>query len=565
MADLPTADEAFGAEPAATAVPSAEEAFADTGMPESTGQAPEAAAALNGALLGFGPEVSAAQLLAIPGMTYEDAQKAAKEGRSQLEAFHKQHPVEAGLLEAGGSTLTTAPLLGAGSAIEQAALKGVPAVARLASGTLGSGLARLPSLGIAGAKTGAEAAALTSGLSDRPFLEQLETGAAFGGGMNLLAPGLRYLATPIGKNVNQFLRSAADKASDLGVDLRMSQLAPGLPKWFRGGTSEEQLSGMGKAIMKGIGADGEAVTPEAVETARSALSDKFKDIEQHVNISPSDTAYKDALATVETKAQAKWPHGGPEFDKVKGSIDEMWQDLADAELRSRPGTTPGNLAPGKYLPGTGTNTPTIEGGVPGTRYFAMTERGGPLDQLISNGPTREFGTDLRDAIDSAVDRGSNPDVLPSLQQVRRQYRDSLVAEKLASDSGAVDPTRIKAAINSVYGKRGAPNSQFAPLGTVGQMMTKTTAQGAGGHTPMPWYLKLFALGELPFDYEMMRTNPKAAAIVAGTTAAALGSKKAFTNYLNSDLYRRWLENPMIPAPNALIAGGSAAANQIQQP
>lgn len=536
---------------------------------------------LNGLTLGAGPDAVQGGLESVEavnpkiavaiekaGGSSNPADAAAQE-RAAIANYAKTNPMASALATAGGSALTTTPLLGAAGGLEQAALRGLPAAARFVEGA-GSGIAKIPSLLFSGAKTGAEAAAIQSGTNDESLEDQLKTGAETGGAMGAGAPLLRYLSTPFGKYINPMVSAAVDRARSLGLDINLTQMLPDLPKFLQTGTTEGQLGTVTKLVNQQMGSTESSLTPETVTAARSAISQRFKDLEPHIQIDPNNQDLLNSLADVDTAASAKWPHGSEKYTNVKNTIDEIFSDLHDAQARTVPGSGVGgqNMLPppgGMTAPAAG-----IQGTVPGIRYFALTERGGPIDQLIHDNATNEFGVKLRQALDSAVDKDSDPNVLSDLEDARSQWKASLVAEKLAgqgqtSTHGQVDPTKIKDAVRQVYGMYGwgPDGTPLATLGDVGGLLNKPTAQGApgGGHLASLGRLGLGAIGfEALHD---LGASPEHAAMGAGAAIGALGARKATQAYINSPLYRNMLANPGELPPDLATALGVGLANSTQ--
>lgn len=529
---------------------------------------------LNGMALGFGPaavEGSTAEAIAAnPALAAEvNPQQAGADFRASLDAYRKAHPLASDLASAAGSTLTTVPILGGVNIAEQAALKGLPAVANFVKGTA-PGLLRFPSLALSGAKTGAEAAAIGSGTSDQPLDKQLETGAAIGAGGNLLAPFLRYVATPIGKAIDPMVQSAVDEARKLGLKLNLTQYAEGVPKVLKTGTTQDQMTTVNQLVNKEMGATGDTVTPESVVAARKDISQKFKNLESQIQIDSRDAGLNSAVTDAENYILQKYPRGGANAKQIQDTIDEIKGDIQDAHGRTVNPVPPGGtnlLAP----PG-GANPPAgMQGVIPGIRYFALTERGGPVDQLIKNPATNEVGVKLRQALDAGVDASSNPDVLPALRDARNQWKASLVAEELAGKGetslhGQIDPTKLKDAVKHVYGMYGwgPDGTDLATIGDVGRLLNKPEATGHGGGGHWPFIGKLgIGYGAFEALRELGSLEPAHAAMIAGTGAGMLAGRSAMRTYLNSPLYRQMLANPATPMADPLTAFLTQSANSRQ--
>lgn len=480
--------------------------------------------AANALSLGMGPQSGLGLTqMAATEMGQPQLAEAAPAAKALMErdlaAYAVRNPGTAAVTNVVGSLPGTVVGLGAANAAEAALLRGAPGVARFVAGEA-PGLARVPSWILANAKTGAEAAGLTSNLSDEPIGEQLKTGAELGGALGGLGSVARAVS-PLNVSVNPNVAKTALEASNLGVNARLPQIATNFPKWLRGGHDEGQLQDFTRAVSHTIGADAPAITQDVLADARKTNGQEFERLAGRLSIDPADMQLHRDLENVATEAASRWPTDDPTYKRVAHVVKQVQTDLAAGAVTGAP--------------------------VSGKRYMALTQKGGPVDSLIRGQETGPVGMQLRTALDDALERNADPGDMAALQDVRQKWKNIKTIEPLvekAQPHGIIDPTQLQNAVRNTYGTYSWKDpGNIGTLAEIGRNLPRVTAQGAGTEpAKLPAIAKWGLASELAFLPFELATAPKETAITLGAAGATYAAKAAVQKSLNSLAYRNAVIN-----------------------
>lgn len=246
----------------------------------------------------IGDEASAAVESVIPGVDYEDRRD---HYRQQEEVLERDNPGLALGAEIGGGLMSLALPGGAIGTLGKGASMGAR---MLASGAAGAGMG-----GIYGFMEG-------EGLDDR--LDQMQTGAAWGGGVGLAAPAVGALARKAGDKIVQYgPRRAAIRSAK---------------------TAAEQRAASGAAYDAFEGADVE-LTPDAISRLRRTVADRLaREGRSHLpgpmgELTPNASKIVDTLSAIDDQARAGVQAGTnprvrfQDFEDIRRGAGEYAQEL----------------------------------------------------------------------------------------------------------------------------------------------------------------------------------------------------------------------------------------------
>lgn len=547
----------------------------------------------NGALLGAGVPIAAAAAAAkekaIHGGDFANlyAQARSAYGGAQ-ERYRDEHPVAALATELAGSIPTTlaataaggAALAVPGNALLRAAQGSelaapLAAAGRFVTGQGGPGglATRMLSRGVAGAAAGAAGGALNTGLTGGDVADNALMGAAAGGivGAGLTGAGAAAsgVANRLTGAVSPEAAALARRAQDLGIPIRAGQITDSsavrfldstlgkTPGMGYGAANRAQQIAVNRAVAQTIGEDADRLTPAVMQQARTRLGRSFDRVAQGTFVQLDDPLIHD-------------------FNHVMQQANSV---LTPAEL-----TPLQNLVRDGILPKF-----AQLGDIGGEEYQAFTRRGAPLDRLMqSNNPNmRYYAGQIREALDSALERSAPAELVDELRQTRGQWRRLKTIEDLAAKSptGDISPAGLMQAVQRGYGNRIAytGGGDLGDLARIGQRFLKEppssgTAERIAAQDRLGQLAKLgqlaggaagAAMGVTHFAPQIAAAAP-AIGPALGSAAAGFAGGRIASQILRSDalanrLIDRALGTGQAGPVNRLLGAAAGAAPETAAP
>lgn len=464
-----------------------------------------------------------------------------------------------------GNVAASVPLMaGADAAFARLAAKtaGIPALNGLSEFLAGNAgrenmLLRGGSLAARGATQGAEGAALTSSASDRPLSQQVAMGATTGGLLHTVVPAVgAVLGTTFnrltGAGATPEVAQLADAAMNkFGIPLRASQIAGvadrnaavndsqliSAPGSGYAANAAKQSQAFTRAVSHTIGEDTPSITPEVMQTAKSRIGSVFNDVADRTNITVDDRLLQD-LAQVGSQAR--------EIGLDSGQINAVDNQIAKI-----------------------TDYAKKNGGVlPGDVYQTITGKGSSLSKIQTGGQgaLRDLAGDIRDGLDSAMQRSAVSEDVQALQQARGQYKNLKTIEDLAEQAtpdGQISPVKLLGRVRAKYDNYAyGGGGDLGTLARIGQTFMKEPPN-SGTAARLSNIFGKFSLGAAGAGEmgAMFLHDPVLAAKI-GATAVGVGALRYGGNMLSGAVN----DNPM--ARNALLnpsAGPSLAQRYLMAP
>jgi hypothetical protein len=311
---------------------------------------------------------------------------------------------------------------------------------------------RMAAQGATNALRGVAAVAPSVGANpNQSVASQLAGGALAGvavpGAMGAIGKGASAL-TGLGRTVSPEVAALADAAQNkYGIQLRSGQVmgANGdrgaavadsnlltTPKARANNDAQRQ------AWMKGVtntyGDPSGLVTPEALSAAKANVVAPMNDVATRTNLNAD--AVQSRLGEIIADAQSVLPD------------NEVMPLLKQVE-------NIGSVRQGDVIPG--------------DAYQALTRKGAPLDRLESsdNPNVSHYATQIRGALDDALQASASPEDVRALQQARFQYKNLMTVAKLAPKadvSGVISPALLRGAVGSNF-----KNQAFQGAGDLGEL------------------------------------------------------------------------------------------------
>lgn len=455
----------------------------------------------------------------------------------------------------GGNALMAAPLMvgggelvgmGAG-ALRTAAPVAGPALDFLAGNAGSNFLTRGASLAANGAIQGAGGAALISGGNPAPIEQQLEQGAGagtvFGPAGAAVGAGFNKLGAAIAPKVDPLVAGLADTAvNKFGINLRGSQISASPivkrldtqmeARPFTGFADQNaaQRGQFTQAVGNTFGADSPRLTPEVMSAAKAKIGQTFEDVAAKTPIHADDQLISD-LARIEHEAPQALPDS-----EAKPVLKQIGNVLS-------------MIKP--------------DGTIDGATYQTLTRKGSPLDVAMSNHDSNIgfYAGQVRDALDSALERSAAPEDLASLRAARLAWKNMRTVEPLVSksDDGTISPALLNQRVSANFKDRAFSGAgDLGELAAIGQRFLKPastsgTAENIRTNSALEKANAALAISAgigghmlgLPTD-----VNLGAAGLIMGSGAIKTGANKLVASAMSSPAYRNRLIS------SALNDGGS---------
>lgn len=348
---------------------------------------------------------------------------------SAREDYGRENSGKALVGELGGSMATLIPAMAAGGSGLAAIGSRIVGVAPWASGLVdflsgaSSGAMKLPSLAARGAAEGAEAAAGSSGLSDKPLGEQVRTGAGIGAVLN---PVVGAVASRMGSHVNATTAETAQALLDQGVPVRAGQIpgsnkvAQGLDKVFGGGNAA-QREAFGEKLTGYAGLPEKEVSQGWVAKNDQRVGKVMNDIQSVYSIPAMESGLLSDLSKIRSDSLSNMSVDNAK--KVSQFVTKVEDNVIDP----------------------------MSGGT----YKNLTQKGGLLDNIKADKDIASVAPKLREALDDAWGRALPADKKAAWDEARRHYKVTRVIDDSMGASGAAEgvynPKKLLKAVEDRFG------------------------------------------------------------------------------------------------------------------
>lgn len=368
-----------------------------------------------------------------------------------------------GAARIGTNIALTAPLIAGGEGIvAPIAADALPASAvEFAAGRGGTNLlTRSASLAARGATAGAEYGTATTGSNDDSLTQNIlhgaETGAVLAPAAGLVASAANRIAGATAGTVHTGRAALAQIALDKGIPISLAQISTSpwvrriggiLPQLPASGMAEfNSLQGpaLTRAVSHTFGEDAESLTPDVIDRAAKNIGGRIEAIGARNTITDTNQLLDD-LGGIEQDANLSLPAS------EMGPVQKQVANIRDLIQKN--------------------------GGVlPGTVYNTLISKNGPLDRLMANpnGALKQVGSDIRDALDDAMEQNASPEDIAALRAARLQYKNLKTVEPLVANTGGEIPFgRLQGAVTRNFknrARRGA--GELGQLGDIAQTFLK---------------------------------------------------------------------------------------------
>lgn len=254
------------------------------------------------------------------------------------------------------------------------------------------------------------------------------------------------------------------------------------------GTGAEEINDAAKkqftgAVLKRMGEDADAATPDVIQRARDRIGDKFDEVAKKLPVKFTKD-FGDKLVQIE---QDMMKEGLPadSVNRVVKNIENVRNGFNISKPPSAAASQRGNLnrpinqqtldelrgqGPLGASLAQGVSDINAKGGpsnmMPGSTYQMLTRKNSPLDRLLNsqNADEKFYGGQIRDAIDEAMSKTATGQgtregtgrrqALADLKEARRQWRTMILASKAVAGGGEdaakgyISPAQLRAQLAS---------------------------------------------------------------------------------------------------------------------
>lgn len=311
-----------------------------------------------------------------------------------------------------------------------------------------------------------------------------------------------------------------------------------------------QQTAFNRAVSNTFGENAEKITPNVMASAKTRLGNEFDTVAANTTVKTDPKFYQDLHDTL-NDAQLTLP---------KAEAEPLFKQAQNIMQKIDPNT----------------------GVISGDTYQALTRKGTPLSNAMSSADpnVKFYASQLKEALDGAMQRSASPDMAKRLSVARTQYKAMKTVEDLAekSTTGDISPASLLTPVRGSYGNMAyGGGGDLADLARIGQRFLKEppssgTAERltAGDMFRRIGMLGMGAVGANEVAPNLISSLPENAIYAAAAIPATLGVGRVASSALRSN----WLANNMInrslgrvaPAalnsPRNLITGAIAGAGGL---
>ena len=325
----------------------------------------------------------------------------------------------------------------------------------------------------------------------------------------------------------------------------LDSTAKHLPLMGSTGHDEAIQNAFNRAVSTQMGTPADKITPKVMDATKTRLGNEFDQLAAQIPIHADDQLLSD-LSAVETQAGEELP------ESTMKPINKQLNDVLSA------------VGP--------------DGQITGAQYQALTRKGTPLMRAMdSTDPNvRHYAGQIREALDSAMERSAPPELLGRLQKARYQYKVMKTIEPLVqgTESGNISPARLKTNVAKSF--KNLAYDGAGPMGTLaraGQAFFKEAPNSGTAQRELA--INLLTGGALAdLGYHAVN-NPELLAahgLNAGTALLGAGAMRGALGAARSESAANWLlnraENPAAPQLSQAMRERlliQSAKNPSQQP
>lgn len=401
--------------------------------------------------------------------------------------------------------------------------------------------------------SGAAVGAVQPTATGESRIQNAAVGGAFGAAGNAAANVVGRVAQPVKRALSPTDAKQAEVLRRAGVELDVAQStgskAAQQVKRFLGDNPftapvqadvlERQQSQFNRAVLKVVGENADAATPDVLDNAFSRVGKVFDDIAARNQVRV-DGQLRTHLSKLRADAGKELVEG--EAGVIAQNIDEIL------------GKGGGGF-----------------GAIDGQAYQNLVSRLGRLSRS-ANGPLKMYAAEMREALDDALTRQAGVQERAALNEARRQYRALLQIENAVDVStGSISPAKLANQFankaNRRQGLRGKGDQQLVNLAKAGKRFLRDPFPNSG--TTARAALQLVpgvglgvGTGLVTGDWESA-AKVGAAAYAAPKAAQYLLSNPAAANYLSQGMAQGLPRNALVTIsqsslPRLIGAGASPA-------
>lgn len=350
-------------------------------------------------------------------------------------------------------------------------------------------------------------------------LANAEEGAKWGAVLGPAAEGAGALGARMansitGAGVSPEVAGLARTARDrYGINLRAGQISSSptmkftdsvLSRTFGSGYAtkdEAARAAFSRAVASSIGETADGVTPVVMQRARTRLGNEFDRI-GGASTTQADNQFVADLAQLDGEARLALVDA--EYGVIERQIDNVLSKV------------------------------NAQGEIPGDVYQALTRKGAPLDVASRSGNpnVRHYASEVREALDNALERSISPELRDDLRRARYQYKNMKTIEPLVkkgTPEGYISPALLLGRVNQSFSDSAYSGAgELGELAQIGQRFLKEPpSSGTSERQAVQRMLGLLGVGGFAGFGSLPFTDPETAfKIGVGTIGLGLGGTAA---------------------------------------
>lgn len=189
-------------------------------------------------------------------------------------------------------------------------------------------------------------------------------------------------------------------------------------------TTPEEIAAFNRKVANTFGADADALTPEVMDAAKSKIGETLNGLAGKTGVAWDDALRTD-LGEIIHQASQVLP------DDQVGPLTKQLDAIASVAHDGK--------------------------SISGESYQALTRKGSPLDRLQNSGDSniRYYASQIRNALDDALERNIAPEDKAALQGARLQYKNLKTVEaalRTAGPDSRVTPQAVMSAVKRNFGQ-----------------------------------------------------------------------------------------------------------------